>query len=442
MSAAFDSTVAASSLQNERASRWCLALACGLTIVWFLIYASVRPDGLCDEPGHMGIIYHLHEGKAGYPDTMPMLPGYHFLVLGLSFGHPSLTTARLVTLATALLAIFAFAAAWRRFHGEPPGPAALLLALLPVMQPFTAMAYSDVPALAFVLCMWWAHLAGHRKSTALLFAVACVFRQTNFVWGVFILAWEAAQVLWPATDDGRSRPHGFALCRAALNRVWIRGRWLLCALAIAGALAVIAGRITVGDQHGNQLRPNIATLHFAGVLFALLGLPLWIAAAGPATKLLCQAWRQHPVRTSLAAALAAAATALLATTFANPHVWNRELFWPDCTFTLLRNWPLVWIDTHPWLRWLSGANLVFITLALIASFARQPYRVALWLSLLVGSVPAMANFLVEPRYFIPPLVFLLFFLRLDRRTYCWLAAWFGFLCAVHAPFVAAGLSLW
>jgi hypothetical protein len=102
----------------------------------------------------------------------------------------------------------------------------------------------------------------------------------------------------------------------------------------------------------------------------------------------------------------------------------------------------VWIDTHPWLRWLSGVNLVFVALALIAGFARQPHRHALWLSLLVGSVPAMVNFLVEPRYFIPPLVFLLFFLRLDRQTYWWLAGWFGFLCLVHAPFVAAGLSLW
>jgi len=79
---------------------------------------------------------------------------------------------------------------------------------------------------------------------------------------------------------------------------------------------------------------------------------------------------------------------------------------------------------------------------LIAGFARQPYRVALWLSLLVGSVPAAVNFLVEPRYFIPPLVFLLFFLRLDRRTFCGLAGWFGLLCLVHAPWVAAGLSLW
>ena len=90
MSAALDSTAAAFSRQNERTSRWCLALACGLTIVWFLVYANVRPDGLCDESGHMGIIYHLHESKGGYPDTMTMLPGYHFLVLGLSFGHPTL----------------------------------------------------------------------------------------------------------------------------------------------------------------------------------------------------------------------------------------------------------------------------------------------------------------------------------------------------------------
>jgi hypothetical protein len=36
---------------------------------------------------------------------------------------------------------------------------------------------------------------------------------------------------------------------------------------------------------------------------------------------------------------------------------------------------------------------------------RPPDSVALWLSLLVGSMPAAMNFLVEPHYFIPPLVF-------------------------------------
>jgi hypothetical protein len=43
--------------------------------------------------------------------------------------------------------------------------------------------------------------------------------------------------------------------------------------------------------------------------------------------------------------------------------------------------------------------------------------------------------------FTPPPVFLLFFLRLDRRTFLWLAGWFALLCLLHAPWVAAGLSL-
>jgi len=49
---------------------------------------------------------------------------------------------------------------------------------------------------------------------------------------------------------------------------------------------------------------------------------------------------------------------------------------------------------------------------------------------------------VEPRYFITPAVFLLFFLEIDRRTFGWLAGWFGLICVVHAPFVVLGRSLW
>ena len=411
----------------SRADRLCLAAAFALTVAWFFAFDRSRPDYLVDESGHLGNIYHLLEGKPGWPEQMTMLPGYHCVVVALWKLHPPfplLTLARLVTCATALLALAAFAAAWKKFHARPAGAPTLLLALLPILQPFTGLAYTDVPALACVLLALAAQLANRPLVAALCFVLATLIRQTSLVWVAFLIV----------AEFFRSRP--------SLPEFFRRTRWLLLLLGLAVATVLAAGRLTPGTQTGNELRANPAALHFAGVLALLLGLPVWLAHLPAAAR----AWRDnfflHRARTLAFTALALAAAAVLALTFRNPHQWNREFFWDGGKFTLLRNWPLIALDTHPWLRAASGLNLVLMTAALALAFARQPHRRTLWLALAFGALLPLTNSLVEPRYFIGAAVFVLFFLELPPADTRRLAVWWLLLCALHAPFVARGVSLW
>jgi hypothetical protein len=215
-------------------------------------------------------------------------------------------------------------------------------------------------------------------------------------------------------------------------------------LIAASATVVLAtGRFTVGTQTGTAARPNMATLHFAALLMLVLGLPVWLAALPAAARRVANAVRSHPVRAVAGAMGLAIVIAVLARTFANPHIWNRELFWAGCTFTLLRNWPLVWIDHHAWLRWASAANVVLMSGALASVIARQrSTRRGLLLALACGAVLPLANNLVEPRYFIPALAFVLLLAEIDAANGRRLAAWWALLGACHAPFIARGLSLW
>lgn len=401
--------------------------AAALVVGWLVIYVIARPAGLVDEPGHLAAIYHFLGEKTGWPEAMPMLPGYHYIVVALVNVFPGvevLTLARAVTALTALVGLAAFALAWRRLHGQSAGRATLLLALLPLTQPFTALAYTDVPALACVFVALWAHLTGRRAFAALLLAAAVALRQTSLAWAGFLIAWEFLR-----SDEPR---------RTFLARI----AWQAALLAVAAILILAAGRLTLGSQHGNDFRFNPATLHFAGLLLLVLGLPVWLAHAPAAWRQTRALLRTHPARSAALLTLALAAATGLALTFANPHVWNRELFWDGCSFTLLRNWPLVWLDAHPWLRVLSGLNLVLMATALALVFSRQPHRHALWLALGIGLLPAFTNSLVEPRYFIPAAGVLLLYLRIpapDTRRLAW---WWGALSLLHAPFIARGLSLW
>ena len=407
--------------------RACYIITAVIVIGWGLIYHYALAGGLVDEPGHVAAIHHFAQQNPGWPESMPMLPGYHFMVVTLGKLWPTLSLlagARLVTVVTTLLGLAAFALIWQKLHAEPAGRATLLFALLPLTQPFTGMAYSDMAALSFVLVAFWAQLSGRGALAAVILVGAIGIRQTNLIWVGFFVVWEYFR-----TDAPR---------QTLLQRT----RWLLLIVALAVAVIIAVGRLTLGAQHGNNLAFNPASVHFAAMLLLGLGLPVWLLhlpawfGAGRA------AGQAQPARAVAALALGVAAVAALTFTYRNPHLWNREVFWEGCSFTLLRNWPLIWADLNPAVRVASSLNVVLMAVALAKFLANQPQRLALFLTLAVGAVPVLTNGLVEPRYMIPAAGFLLCFIKFTALEWRCLAGWWALLTAIHAPLVAQGLSLW
>src|SRR3954468_23426162 len=233
---------AAAPARPARFDAACFAAAVGVTLLWFFVYNGMRRDCLVDEPGHLGDIYHFLENKPGWPESMPMLPGYHFIVVSLWKLHPPLellTLGRLVTTGITLLGFATFALAWPRVHRGPAGPAVLLLALLPLTQPFTGMLYTDVPALAFTFFALWAQVTERWALAALFLAGSACIRQTNLAWAGFFIAWEFLRTDRPRHEVGR------------------RTLWMFVLLIAAGIAVAWAGRLTLGQQHGNDFRLNV-----------------------------------------------------------------------------------------------------------------------------------------------------------------------------------------
>lgn len=425
-----------STATEVRFSRACLIAAFALTVLWGLIYARFAHSPLCDESGHFSIVYHFAEGRPGLPANLTMPPGYHFVVLALSGEYPSLRRARLTTTLFALLGVAAFAGGWRQLHGRPPGPATLLFALLPILQPFTGMIYSDAPGLAVLLCAAWAQFAGRGWGAAGLLSIACFIRQTNLVWVAFFIAWEACKVL-SARQDG-SDPLGRRVCKTVIARA---GGHLLVLVAAAAIIAA-AGRFTPGTDNGNALRLNPAAFHFAALLVVFLGLPIWFTQVGPMFSTFRAALSGQPKRTLWWVAAGVIIVVLLAATFENPHPWNRYLWLDQMRYTVLRNWPLIWIDTHLPLRLASGAAIVFSALAITKICCRPPYGLSVALTLPFAVALIGSNSLVDPRYYITPIVLVLLFVRPSPREFRLLGRWWALICLVHAPFIIAGYSLW
>ncbi|MDP2137684.1 MAG: hypothetical protein Q8J74_07500 [Candidatus Didemnitutus sp.] len=413
----------------------CLVAAFAVTLLWFVVYAPLAGGGICDEPGHWGVIERLLADWRDWPDSLPHPPGYHYVVIWLSAGSPTPMSARAVTSLFALLGLVCFAAAWQLQHQRPPGPAVLLFALLPILQPFTAMIYTDVPALALLLAAWWAQLGRRAWLAGLLLAAACSVRQTSVIWGTFFLVHEAGRA-WPAHGTWRER------CAATARGVWLNGWGILLVLALVAGVVLVTGRLTPGTEHGNALAANPANLYFGAVLVFFLGLPLWLRAGPDFFRGLAVSARTRPAASGLGLIAVSGVVIALSLGYRNPHVWNRELWWPDTSFTLLRNWPLVAADRIVGLRWVYSILVVLMAAGLVAVAREQRFRRELALTALFGSVLLATNGLVEPRYFITPVVFWLFFHEFDRRSLQLLTGWFAVICAVHAPFIARTLSLW
>lgn len=409
-----------------------IALAVGSAVIWTSLYNRVAGLGLCDEPGHWGIIEHFRDGRPGWPDSLPHPPGYHYAVLALTGWHPTPNAARWVTLLFSLVAFLAFAATWRRFHGRRAGAALLLFALLPIVQPFCGMIYTDMPALALVLATFWAQSAGRPWLAGLCLAGACFIRQTSIIWGTCFIVVDWLQA-------GPVNGFGLHVFRELLRRTFTRAPGLVVVHVIVAAIILWAGRFTPGTQHGNALSANPATLHFGALLLLLLTLPLWFTHAR-------HTWADIQSSPAKARGLAGGAAAIafvgVALLYCNPHVWNQELWWADTSFTLVRNWPLVAADRWPLLRWLYALVAVVGVAGAWVALRRQRFCRELLVVTAFSVVLLATNALVEPRYFITPAVLLLFFAEFSRRTFIWLTGWFVVLCLAHDPLIARHLLLW
>lgn len=417
------------SLIAQRAG-WFVALAG--TVAWALAFALARETGVADEVTHFEAIRHLAWGHWQLPSTLAMFPGYHWMVYAAAFGEPTLLSARLFSVVMAIVAFFIFALSWEKLHGSSSSLPTLLLATLPILQPFTAMAYTDITGVAFLLAAWAAQLSQRTFAAAALLAVACIVRQTNLVWGGFFAAWEALQV-WSMGLDFRSA-----------FKEWIRRvGWLAMLLVFAVGFALSAGSVLPAPIPENRPKPNIATLHLAALLWMLLLPPVWIAQARHAGQWIATTARERPALLVAGTLACAAAVALFALTYQNPHPWNRPVaYWQPYHLTFIRNWPLVELEHSAALRWISGGLIVAAALSAWNLIASQRLWRETALAAAFGVILLTPHFLVDPRYFITPAVFLLLFVEFEERQARALAGWWIALCVVFAPFILAGRAIW
>lgn len=301
--------------------------------------------------------------------TANALIGWILGALGLA---DSLVAGRLIVVAFAILGAVAFLRLAEMFDADSAPLKTAQFFLSPVVLPFAALVYTDVPAL---ICLLWAALAAMRRQAWLMIgagALACAMRQSNLVWFLALFA----LFLWRWRESGRPLRLLHLAAGATVVAAWLAAVWW------QGGIA--AGVDTQGDHPGGlRGMPNI---WFALMVAAIIYLPYFLARLAQEHRLPLPLWQW------LALGLA------VALSFTVTHRFNLI--------------PTDYFLRNDLLRWSSGGIgagvfvVVVMSIAVLV-FRTEPAKFAgLKIPFFAASAASLLPFwLIEQRYYLPVYAF-------------------------------------
>ena len=376
-------------IQAAPAGRGVFWLASGGVVAWFVVYTLLKPEWVADEQRHFLVIQWFTEGQPLPAGFLPMLPVYHWVaaVVASIFGT-SLVTVRAFNTLLAIACLAVVAATIRVRRPDSDGRELLLFAWNPLLFPYLVMAYTETASILALLAALYCHVRGRLLLSAGALLVACLLRQSSIVWVAFFAAWAVIET-WQRFPNAARRP--WAVLRQAGPRIW--GHALL--MVAATALFIANPSFSAGMAHANRAAVNVAQYYLFGLVVAILWAPLWIAR-------LRRDWaaRLAPaLARGVVCAICVGAIGLLAVAFRNPHPWNGDPLY-------LRNWPLMWMLTSQPARFLVAIVLVLVAVLAAGWVRSRPRPAALALAGLCSILFITPHWLVDPRYYIVPTVFL------------------------------------
>lgn len=435
------------------------ALAMASVAAWLAAVCAFVPGAVLDESIHCAAAEGIARGDWQAAAALPMPPTFHvvgaFLLRHWGGGLDSL---RALSAACGLLLVWAAAlvvggsppmadakdraerdeaaprkAAHHAGDGAPApaGARLLILAWNPLLFPFLALAYTDAGGAAAVLMAAALQIRGRNLLCALALVVAVAVRQSNVVWiGLF-----AALAVARAFRDGRATDHATQRGRGSARGglAVLRATWPYALLLAAGVgIRLAVGRWTYATAATlNAPQFNAGQLYLFAAALLLLRAPLWLPH-------LVEGWRRFVtvLRGSPAAAvLAVAAAAVVLGGFESAHAWNRSAALPRNALLLVLRDDWVW-------RGVLGVLLLAAAPAYVAML-RAP--ASGWMAALVLAFSVLfltPQGLIDPRYYILPTLLLDAYTEMEAGDARRLAGWYGVLTAAAAGTVLATGKPW
>lgn len=396
--------------------------------IWYLLFSYLHPSPLVDEPVHQDVISSFQHGN--FFSELPMLPGYHWLIATISHvPGPSLGLSRFLTclISAAMIALYASIPQQQNGHSSKRSP--LLLAFLPILFPYTSMVYTDAVALFFIIGAVYFRAKRLDIFAALSMLIACLIRQSNMVWLIFMMAWSALDA-W----DQCKREN--VLSRLSLWNIFTRHLLpkifsSLVVLSFMSALLLSRGAVLYSDVSQNRLQPNIGNFYILSFVALILWAPIWLERARDDLRAFFLKINTNPVQSSAIFLFFIALSSVLITTFDNWHPWNESTWF-------LHNIPLILMDKYISFR-ILGVISFFLTAWFVARFwSLQENRRHLLLLTFFTFLFLLPHPLVESRYLIVPFALASFFTNYTDAQTSKLTYWYFSISVVTCVIIASG----
>jgi len=409
-----------------------MPLACAVlgVVAWWALSCVLHSDVIVDELDHYAVVRELRQGSSPLAREMPMPLTYHWLARAALWPwEPPLWSVRAVSALLSCAGLVAYDSAIRRENARRPpasgqaGPSLWHWAFLPLLFPYSALVYTEPLALLAVALALCARAGGQTWLAAAAMLGSCLVRQSHVVWLAFFCLWEVVE-RWPSLGQGRARWLG--VLRAGLP-------YGLGAAVMIGLFAS-RGSLSFSNLPNNDAGFNPGQFAVFGAFVLLLWAPLGVLRAPQAATAFTAGVRARPVVAALGLALATAFSVWGAIHFTNLNEWN---WLPE----FVGNWLLIWMDRHaPFAFAIIAADL--LALGLLVAFAgTQPARLLLAALLLFTLAYLLPQNLIDPRYFVVPVVLAHWLVRTSPRESRWLGVWYGGLSAVMLVVVLLG-GMW
>lgn len=366
-----------------------ILLFCVVLAVSYIGYLLIRhTDIIGDEWAHLKEaqdIYGVITVGGSFKPVHPAIPGYHLLLalFSVAFKNTTLSFYRGISIIFSALSVLAFFSTARKLDRPVFSLLKSLQYLfLPILFPFYFLLYTDVMSvLALLVCLH--ETFEKRYTTAGIFAILSVaIRQNNILWVIcfmiFVLAQESRPFSWNAIK--------MYVSDLALHLLAILGLGIFILWNHGIALADVGAHPPFNFHTGN--------LFSFCLFFLLMFAPLLVMQPR-------LAWRKISSYGSILAPLLILFLFVYMLMYVNTHSYNFDQWW-------LRNKALAFFLSSSWSK--SGYFIIVLLSCLIWAVTSLHRGMFMWMypfSVLYLS----SSWLIEPRYFLPPIVFFLLLRR-------------------------------
>lgn len=244
----------------------------------FLFFAFATWTGLiiarqnfhvdADEKYHLRQIQRFTKGNFNLLSELTNIPGYHLTIAAIAspVNHPSSTQIKFISLLLSLFSIWAFYSLAKKNNSGDPLLRTIQFVFLPISFFYYPFIYVDIFSLFLVLISFYFALSGRSKLSALFALFSLAVRQNNIVWIVF--TWTYVYL----------KDHGFVLTKEKTISHLKNSKGMVMVFIIFLLFLFINKGIALGDKENQQLGFYAGNLYFFLFLIAIIFIPALIAS--------------------------------------------------------------------------------------------------------------------------------------------------------------------